>query len=55
MGEAITHADCLQLMHTIFDLFFPWSVDLAVHNELQSELLDHLNRVGVRLWLRLQN
>ena len=54
VGEAITHADRLQLMHAIDDLLLPWQVDLALHHELPCELLDHVNRVGVRLWQRLQ-
>ena len=54
VGDAITHVDRLQLMHAIDDLLLPWQVDLALHNELPSELLDHVNRVGVRLWQRLQ-
>ena len=54
VGKAITHADRLQLMHAIDDLLRPWQVDLALHHELPCELVDHVNRVGVRLWQRLQ-
>ena len=54
VGEAITYSDRLQLMHAIDDLFLPWKVYLALDHELPCELLDHVNRVGVRFRRRLQ-
>ena len=52
VGEAITHADRLQLLHAIDALLLPWQVDLALQHELPPELLDHVNRVGIPLWAR---
>ena len=50
VGEAITQAARLQLMHLIDELLLPWQVDLALQHELPSELLDHVNRVGIPIW-----
>ena len=52
VGEAITHADRLQLMHAIDELLLPWQVDLALQHALPPELLDQINRVGIYLGAR---
>ena len=52
VGEAITHADRLQLMHAMDEILLPWQVDLALQHELPPELLDAVNRVGIPIWGR---
>ena len=52
VGEAITHLDRLQLMHTVYELLLPWPMDLALRHEMPDELLEHLSRVGRCLWRR---
>ncbi len=53
VGEALTHLDRVQLLHSIDELLLPWSVDLVLRDELPPELLDHLGRVGRCLWRRV--
>ena len=50
----LSHADRLRLMAAIDDLLLPWTVDLALRNELPPDLLSHVQRVGRCLWTRSQ-
>ena len=52
VGEAITHLDRLQLIHTIDELLLLWPVELALRDDMPDELLAHLSRVGRCLWRR---
>ncbi len=48
----LSHADRLRLMAAIDDLLLPWTVDLALRQELPPDLLSHVQRVGRCLWTR---
>ena len=37
-------------MAAVDELLLPWQVDLVLKQELPPELLDHLQRVGRRIW-----
>ena len=50
MGDAISHQDRLRLMHVIYELLVPWSVDLTLWHELLADLRGHLQRAGRCLW-----
>ena len=51
-GPQLNHRDRLQLMGTIDDVLLPWTVDLVLRQELPSDLLAHLERVGRCIWRR---
>ncbi len=49
-GSALTLADLFEIENRIDDLLLPWKVDLSLrHNIDNRELLDHIDRVGVKL------
>ena len=50
----LSHVDRLRLMAAIDDLLLPWMVDLALRHELPPDLLSHVQRVGRRLWTRIE-
>jgi predicted nucleotidyltransferase len=51
-GDALAPRDRLRLMAAVDELLLPWQVDLVLKQELPQELLDHLQRVGRRIWWR---
>ena len=52
-GPELTHNDRLRLMAQVDDLLLPWQVDVSLQRELPVELLEHITRVGICLWRRL--
>ena len=48
--QPLSHSDRLRLMAAIDDLLLPWTVDLALRQELPPELKAHVQRVGRCLW-----
>jgi predicted nucleotidyltransferase len=52
VGPQLNHRDRLRLMGAIDDLLLPWKVDLVLRQELPSDLLAHLERVGRCIWRR---
>ena len=48
--QPLSHSDRLRLMAAIDDLLLPWSVDLALRQEIPAELNAHVHRVGRCLW-----
>lgn len=48
--QPLSHSDRLRLMAAIDDLLLPWTVDLALRQEIPHELNAHVQRVGRCLW-----
>ena len=48
--QPLSHSDRLRLMAAIDDLLLPWTVDLALRQEIPAELNAHVHRVGRCLW-----
>ena len=48
--QPLSHSDRLRLMAAIDDLLLPWTVDLALRQEIPPELNAHVQRVGRCLW-----
>ena len=53
-GSNLPFAEFLQIQDEIDDLMLPYSVDLSQYGQLANpDLLDHINRVGRPLYVRL--
>ncbi|WP_415408744.1 nucleotidyltransferase domain-containing protein [Synechococcus sp. A10-1-5-9] len=48
--QPLSHCDRLRLIAAIDDLLLPWTVDLALRQEIPAELNAHVHRVGRCLW-----
>lgn len=49
-GDTLTLADLFEIENRIDDLLLPWKVDLLLRHKIDNpELLDHVDRVGVKL------
>ena len=50
-GKQLTIKDLLQLRVDLDSLNLPYTIDLALYDEIQNhDLLDHINRVGIVLY-----
>ena len=53
-ASSLPFAEFLQIQDEIDDLMLPYSVDLSQYGQLANpDLLDHINRVGQPLYVRL--
>ncbi len=49
--QGLTHAHLLSIENQLDDLLLPYSIDLSLlHQITNSDLLDHINRVGALLY-----
>ena len=52
-GEGLTFSDLLAIENNIDDLLLPWSVDIALMNDIDTpSLVEHIRRVGVPFYVR---
>ena len=54
-GNAITHQDLSQLLFDVDDLLLPYQFDISIFNMLKnSDLIEHINRVGIEIYNKLK-
>lgn len=54
-GDAITHQDLSQLLFDVDDLLLPYQFDISIFNTLKnSDLIEHINRVGIEIYNKLK-
>lgn len=52
-APSMTLGQLLELGAALDDLLLPWPIDLQLRHLIQHQpLLDHIDRVGLRLWCR---
>ncbi|BCS54478.1 nucleotidyltransferase domain-containing protein [Geobacter sp. SVR] len=52
-GEDVTHSQLLRIENQLDDLLLPYTIDLSLlHQIYNSDLLDHIRRVGVVFYER---
>lgn len=52
-GEDLTTKDQRRLENDLDDLLLPWKFDISIfHNINNPELLDHIKRVGIKIYNR---
>ena len=52
-APSMTLGQLLELGAALDDLLLPWPIDLQLRHVIQHQpLLDHIDRVGLRLWCR---
>ena len=52
-APSMTLGQLLELGAALDDLLLPWPIDLQLRHVIQHQpLLDHIDRVGLRIWCR---
>ncbi len=50
-GEKLTMKDIYQLNHRLDELLTPYKFDLSIYHKINNpDLVDHINRVGVKIF-----
>ncbi len=55
-GKNLDYQDLVAIENSLDDLLLPYTIDLSIYHLIEnSDLIDHINRVGVEFYLRAQD